>query len=199
MAAFMLIVQSMYAQQNDPFPVANSMFGFNWEISIPTNDFVTKTSPGGFSMEFRKLVKNNFSLGFDITWNAYSQYEPRHTHEFTNGAITGDIYKYLYTLPLAINAQYYFFRSKWAMLYAALGLGAVYSEQKIYYNAFIADDCNWGFLVRPEAGAIIRPSLKDKFAFLLGIRYSNASNRQDNLQISGLTAVGFRIGVVGYY
>jgi hypothetical protein len=199
MAAFVLIVQSVWAQQNDPFPVANSMFGFNWEISIPTSDFVTKTSLGGFGMEFRKLIKNNFSIGFDITWNSYSQYVPRQTHEITNGAITSDFYKYLYTLPLALNAQYYFYRSKWAVLYAALGFGAVYSEQKIYYNAFVSDDFNWGFLVRPEAGAIIRPSLKDKFAFLLGVRYSNSSNQQNNIPITGLNSVGFRIGVVGFY
>jgi hypothetical protein len=199
MAASVLIVRFAAAQQNDASSLADNMFGFSWEISIPSNDFISKTSLGGFGMDFRKLIKKNFSVGFDISWNSYSQYVPGHTHNITDGAITTGFYKYLYTLPLALNAHYYFYRSKKVVMYASMGMGAVYSEQKLYYNAFVTDDFNWGFLVRPEAGVLIRPSNENKFAFLLGVRYSNSSNQQDNIPITGLTAVGFKIGVVGFY
>jgi opacity protein-like surface antigen len=197
--AFVLIVGLARAQPNDPLPVATNMFGFNWEISIPFNDFVSATSIAGFGMEYRKLIKDNFSLGFDISWNSYAQYAPRQTYPITDGAVTTDFYKYLYTLPLALNAHYYFYRGRMIVLYAAIGLGAVYSEQKLYYNAFVSDDYNWGFLVRPEAGALIRPSTTKNFAFLAGVRYSDASNHQKSLPIIGLRALGFRIGVVGFY
>ncbi|WP_169749177.1 outer membrane beta-barrel protein [Flavihumibacter petaseus] len=179
-----------------PIPFDN-MFGFAWDVNFPVgNDFLDKTSLYGFKLEYRRGIKHNFSVGTEIAWNSYYQYVPRTTYQLKDGAITTDLYKYIYTLPLAVNAHWYFSGGKMFYPYAGLALGATYSEQDLYYNTYVTEVDNWGFLIRPEIGAIIKPSEHSGFGILVGARYSYSTNKEDDFKIDGLKSVGLQLGVV---
>jgi hypothetical protein len=194
------IIHSARSQEVIAYRVADDLFGVAWDINIPVNNkFVTRTSLDGFRFEYRKLIKHRMSVGLEVSWNSYYQYVPRETHQTANGAVTTDFYKYIYTLPLAMNIHYYLYRSKYAVIYGGMALGASYSEQQLYYNTYASADYNWGFLARPEAGVIIRPSESSGFGFLVATRYSYSTNKQSNVEINGLQSLGFQVGIVGFY
>ena len=175
----------------------SQMFAFAWDVNIPiNNNFTNKVSWDGFKLEYRKMVTHNLSVGTEINWAGYKEYYPTKTYQIPNGAITSDFYTYIYTLPLAVNVHHYFEAGKMIKPYVGLALGAMYSEQRIYYNTYYSNDYNWGFLVRPELGAIFRFSENSNVGLLVGARYSYATNKQSTFKINGLQSVGFQLGIV---
>lgn len=174
-----------------------TLFGVAWDVNIPTgNEFLETTSYYGFKIEYRRALKGNFSLGGEMAWNSFHEYVPRSTYQLKNGAITTDLYKYIYTLPIALNGHYYFKGGKIFHPYAGLALGATYSQQDLFYNTYVTEYDNWGFLARPELGAIIRLSENSGFGILVGARYSYSTNQQDDFKIDGLKSIGLQLGIV---
>jgi hypothetical protein len=180
--------------------VIDNMMGVVWDVNVPvSNKYINSTSLAGFNLQYRKLLKRRLSVGIDISWNAYSQHVAGETQQTNDGAITTDFYKYLYALPIALNMHYYFFQSRAVIMYGGLGLGALYSVQKKYYSTHVSDDDNWGFLVRPEVGALILPARAANFGFLLGTRFSYSTNTQETLSINGIRSLGFQAGLIYFY
>jgi hypothetical protein len=64
----------------------------------------------------------------------------------------------------------------------------------MYYNNFVSEDKNWGFLVRPEVGAIIK--FQDQWGALIGASYAYSTNKNPSLGIKNLGDVNFQIGLV---
>jgi hypothetical protein len=185
------------AQSNHPPVFSDEMVNFAWDVNVPVNNnFTNKTSLDGFKLEFRKMVKPDLSVGLEINWAAYDQYTPRKTYQIPNGAITTDFYSYLYTFPLALNVHHYFHVSNIISPYAGIALGATYCEEKLYYNTYVSSDYNWGFLIRPELGAIVKFSENSPAGLLLGVRYSYSTNKQKDFNIDGIQSLGFQLGIV---
>jgi len=182
------------AQKYDK-PFENA-FGATWDVEIPSNNpFVSATSFEGFKLEYRHGLAHHMSVGLVMGWNRYYQYVPRQTYQIPDGAVTTDLYTYIYTLPFGINAHYYFGESKMFKPFLGLTLGANYSQQRIYYNTYYSEDENWGFLARPELGVMIEPTPHAGFGILAGVSYSYATNSQDVFKINGLKSLGFQLGV----
>lgn len=176
----------------------NNLFGLSWEIAIPTNnDFLDKTSFAGGKAEYRYfLPKVPVSFGLAVSWNSYEQYIPTQTiyYKNNNSAITTDMDRVIYTVPIVATAHYYFNYGKKVMPYAGVGIGTQYAEQRIYYNIFEDDSYGWGFVVRPEIGALIRPN-GGNWGILLGASYQYATNKNDLFQIDNLKSFNFNIGL----
>lgn len=191
--------KATFAQSDKAF---DEFFTFGWDVNIPMGDkFVDATSYAGGKMEFRKMVKHNLSIGLDLSWNSYYEYQPYQTYRVNESTdITTDLYRYNYTLPMAITGHYYFdTNSRIFQPYAGLGLGAVYAEQKLYVNIYELSGDNWGFLARPEIGTIIRFHQDSDMGLLLGARYSYSTNSNDSFKIDNLQALGFNLGFVWTY
>ncbi len=186
------------AQGNHTTAFSDELFGLSWDINVPiNNNFTNKTSLDGFQMDYRKMIKPDLSVGLEINWASYDQYYPRKTYQIPSGAITTDFYSYLYTFPLALNVHHYFHvKSNMIFPYAGLALGATYSEMKLYYNTYVSSDYNWGFLIRPELGAIIKFSESSPAGLLIGARYNYSTNSQSSFKINGIQSVGFQLGIV---
>ena len=141
-----------------------SLWGISWDINSPTNkDYLTKTSYAGGKIEYRHFLKGkNLSYGLALNWASYEQYFPRQTFQKSDGsgAVTSDFVSQAYQVPFAATVHYYFNESKKIRPYVGVALGGQYLEQSLYYNVYVSDDNNWGFLARPEAGVIIRPEGK---------------------------------------
>lgn len=176
----------------------NNLVGLSWEISVPTNnDFLTATSLAGGKLEYRKfLPAKPVSFGVSLSWNSYEQYIPTQTIQYDNGnkAITTDMDRVIYTVPVAALAHYYFNYGKPVMPYAGVGIGAQYAEQTIFYNIFESDDYNWGFLVRPELGLLVMPGRQNRWGILAGASYSYATNKNSTFDLDNLKNFSFNIG-----
>jgi hypothetical protein len=190
--AFTANAQSGY--HSGPF---DQMYSFAWDVNFPVNNnFVSQTSYDGFKFEGRKMIENNLSIGLELSWNGYDQLRPRKTYELQNGAVTTDLYSYLYNIPMAVNIHHYLHAGKLVTPYFGVALGATYSEQRLYYSTYVSYAYNWGFLVMPELGAIIKFHEHSKEGLLIGASYSYSTNSDDAFKINGLQSFGLQLGFV---
>lgn len=196
LATGILFVLGTAAQAQSGY-VTRSLFNFAWDINVPLNnkDFISETSTYGFKLEGRYFIQHNISIGAELNWSSLYEYKPRETYQIENGAITTDLYNYMYNLPFNANAHYYFMPDKMVNPYAGLGLGAMYSEQDVYFNIYNLYSTNWGFLVRPEVGALIKFGPDSFTAGLIGVRYNYATNQESSFDIRNIQTLSFQFGI----
>ncbi len=190
----MVSFASTYAQTR------TNIFAVSWEVASPTNSgYLDKTSWAGGRIEYRKMVKPQFSVGAAISWNSFEQYVGTKTYNNGHGgAVTTDMVREIYTLPITITGHYYFkTSSKIFKPYAGLGLGAEYAEQNAYFNIYGLTSNNWGFVARPEVGALLQ--FGKGVAGLVGVSYNVATNKNDEFDISSLKQFCVNIGIAGLF
>lgn len=167
----------------------------NWEIATPTDaKYLKETSLAGGSIEFRHFLNEKLSIGAAIHWNSFDQYVPAQVYEKPDGsaAIYTDMVWQVYTVPMMATAHYYFDAGKMVKPYVGIGIGGNYSEQSVYYNVFVSDEDNWGFVARPEVGALIKMG---KYAgFNVSVGYNYATNENPAFKVKDLKHIGFSIG-----
>jgi hypothetical protein len=96
---------------------------------------------------------------------------------------------------MAATVHYYFSESKMLKPYVGVALGAQYMEQSLYYNVYISEDKNWGFVARPELGAIIKPKNSHNWGILVAGNYSFATNSVDIIGNDSFNNFGLTLGV----
>ncbi|MEK6481048.1 outer membrane beta-barrel protein [Catalinimonas sp. 4WD22] len=173
----------------------NNFLGLSWNISIPTassTSFVDETSIRGGQFEFRDFIQSNLSVGLSLGWNAYQEYTPRQTYPIENGAVTTDLTKYTYTLPILFNVHYYYPVSEYVMPYISAGMGGMYSEREIFFNVYGIAEYKWGFAFRPELGVVF--PFGEGFGAILAADYLMATNDSDELNINSTSSFNFRVG-----
>lgn len=177
--------------------VTRSLFSIGWDINTPLNnkDFVSETSTYGSKIESRRFIRNNISIGAELSWCSLYEYTPVQTYQIENGAVTTDLFKYMYNVPFVVNSHYYLMPDKLVMPYVGLGLGAMYSEQDLYLNIHELSGSNWGFIVRPEAGAIVKFGSESNVAAMIGVRYNYATNHESAFNIRNIQTLGFQLGI----
>jgi len=186
-----------FAQGHQSPVFSYEMFAFSWDVNVPVNNnFTDNTSWDGFQLEYRKMIQPDLSVGLELNWTGYDKYIPRQTYQLQHGAVTTDFYNYLYTIPMTVNAHHYFHVNNRLYPYVGLALGATYAEMKLYYNTYVSSDYNWGFLIRPEVGAIYKFFENDSWGVLLGVRYNYSTNTASSFKINGIQSIGFQLGIV---
>jgi len=190
----LLVGSVAHAQQH----YYRNLFAAAWEIGFPVsnNNFLSKTSYTGGKIEYRGFIKENLSIGAFLNWRSYYEYFPTKTYENPDKtqAVTTDMYRYIYNLPMGASAHYYFKGTHMLRPFVGIGLGAQYSEQTAYYNIYYSQDKNWGFLARPEVGALIH--IQDQWGFIVGASYAWSSNKNDRLGINSLSDVNIQLGFI---
>lgn len=172
------------------------MATFNWQIATPlSTDYLKETSLAGGILEYRRFMKPNMSVGIGFSWNSFEQYIPPKVYEKPDGsqALYTDFVHQVYTLPMYLNAHYYFSGGDKLKPYAGIGLGAQYSEQDAYYNIFVTEEKNWGFVARPEVGLLYR--LSNYFGLHGNVGFNYATNKSDAFKIDDLKHVYYSIGI----
>jgi opacity protein-like surface antigen len=172
-----------------------------WEINFPNNnDYLDKTSFSGGKIEYRHFLKNkHISAGLAMDWSTYEQYLPRQTFQKPDGtsAVTSDFVAQAYQLPFTATVHYYFEGTKLLKPYVGVGLGGQYLQQSLYYNVYVSDDDNWGFVARPELGVIIKTQETFKgWGFLVGAHYSYSTNKTDLLNNDSFKNIGVNVGII---
>jgi len=168
----------------------------NWQIATPLNtDYLKETSLSGGSVEYRRFIKPNMSVGIGFSWNSFKQYISPRIYEKPDGsqALYTDFIHHVYTLPMYLNVHYYFGGGEKMKPYAGIGLGAQYSEQNAYYNIFVTEEKNWGFVARPEVGLLYR--ITNYFGLHGNVGFNYATNKSDAFKIDNLKHVYYSIGI----
>ena len=189
------------APSHSPLFIFDNFFFFAWEPSMATGErYVDDFSLAGGTIGFRKMMKNNFSIGLDLSWNSYYEYKPYQTYHLSgNTDVTTDLYKYNYTLPMAVTLHNYFPTNGKFVPFAGIGVGAVYCRPSLFFNIYELYEENWGFLVRPELGAIYKFDAAGTTGLFIGARYSYSTNKEEAFRISNLQALSFQLGLSWSY
>jgi outer membrane protein W len=175
----------------------SNQFIINWEVAIPNNsDYVSKTSFSNGRAEYRYFMNNQFAIGASIGWNSFNEKVDRQLYETPDGgsAVFTDVIRQVYKLPISFNGYYYFGSSDAFRPYAGLGLGANYAQQEAYFNVFVTEDKNWGFLARPEIGA--QYMFNRDMGMNAYVAYSYATNKSEYFDSSNLAHIGIGLGLV---
>jgi hypothetical protein len=177
-----------------------SLFGVGWNINFPKNDgYLTKTSYAGGKLEYRHFINQNFSVGAALDWTTFEQHLPKQTFEKPDGssAVTSDFIIQSYHLPVTAIGHYYWKQTKILRPYVGVALGGNYVEQSLYYNVYVSDENNWGFVVRPELGTLIIPGgIFQGWGIIVAANYSYATNKTEIINKSDFKNVGVTLGFV---
>ena len=186
-----LLAQVAFAQDFDNILVVS------WDANKPLSNtgWINSWSARGVKAGFKKIINDNFMAGADINWATYDQYQPTITMERTNGAFTTDYFKYVYSYGLTVNGQYLLpgTNRDHFMPYAGIGLGATYNSFNRYYNVYQDKEDSWGFLVRPEVGAIF--PFSGKVGAIVGVHYDFSTSRSSYFNYNNFSNLGVQVGL----
>jgi opacity protein-like surface antigen len=191
----LLLTSSSTLAQSSFLP--SRIFSIGWDINTPLNntEFIGNTSATGVSIQGRYFLSEHVSVGGELAWTSLYEYAPRETHTFENGAVTTDLYKYNYLLPISVNAHYYLMPDSKITPYLGLGVGAMCSQQDFYFNVYKLSFVKWGYLVKPELGALVKFG-ESNVGAMLGVRYNYGTNREPRLNYDNMQTLGFNLGIV---
>jgi len=179
----------------------DNYFYIAYDVSKPTsNGWLEATNSRGWRMGYHGFLNsgNRISVGLDVNWSQFDQYQPYETYPSSNGATSTDYFKYIYQYGATVTGHYYFPVGNGEILFpfAGLGLGANYNEYLIYYNVNTFGEKKWGFVTRPEAGILIRFGAGRSLGALAAVHYDFSTNSSDQFDVSNFSAVGFRVGLM---
>lgn len=174
-------------------------FAWNYQTPLSNTEWLDAASSSGGKLGYRFFVlEDRLTMGVDLNWITFDQYEPTQTFQQENGAITTDYFKFIYNYGAVVSAQYYFpvKESQVFFPYAGLGLGANYNDFTLYYNIYNDSYTSWGFLARPEAGVVVRFGPYRSLGAIAGVHFDYSTNRNENFDYSGFNSAGFKLGIV---
>lgn len=174
-------------------------FAWNYNLPLSNTDFVGDGTSAGAKVGCRfRIAESRFSAGVDFSWATYNEYVPETTFREPGSALTTDFFKYVYNYGFVVSGQYTFQlgNPEIFMPYAGLGLGANFNTYKLYYNAFEEEDNGAGFLVRPEAGIVIRFGERRALGAIAGVSYDFSTNKSKDYDYSNFSNLGFQLGIV---
>lgn len=179
-----------------------SYFFFNWDVNTPLSnkEWIEKTSTRGAKLGFRKFVgtERKHALGVDLNWSYFQEYKPTETFQRPGGAITTDYFNDLFLLGITAHGQHYFpvGNREHVFPYAGIGLGANRNVFTVSYNIYQDEEIGWGFLVRPEAGVLIRIGTRRKLGAMAAVHYDYSTAKSSSLEYNNFSSIGFQLGVM---
>jgi hypothetical protein len=175
-------------------------FYVNLDVNKPLSntEWISGTASKGLRAGYRSFInESRFSAGLDISWTTFDDYIPKVTIQDGNTTRTTDYYHYIYTYTAAVSGQYNFKLSNEKLIpYAGLGLGAQNNRYTSYYNIYTDDDQSWGFLMRPEAGILIKFGERRRLGAMAAVHFDYATNKSAMFNYNNFTSVGFQIGIM---
>ncbi|MBX2960870.1 MAG: hypothetical protein KF687_00060 [Cyclobacteriaceae bacterium] len=177
--------------------VAESGFHVTWSIMVPTyKEYVGNTSTNNFRVGFTRFLNERFGFGIDGGYAVLDDYVPRQTYTYPGGAITTDMFNYMYYYTLTGSGKYFFIHDGLVVPYVALGAGASFTDYTIYYNAYTEVDEKFGFLIRPELGTYFRFEKYSALGLKASVTWDYTTNKSDHIDVKNFSGLGFQIGLV---
>jgi len=199
----LLITLSVQAQEKAASGYSpTSVYTLSWTLSLPLGDFnsfINNISPGGGAFDGRYFLKKGFAVGFEFGWNNYYKEYPRNTYYGSDGlAITGIHYTYAFIVPWKVGAYYYFMPSGLADPYVGLSLGGDYMEEHIMVQQYDIYKTQWGFMMSPEAGVLVKFGNYSHWGANINAQYwfnTNSFSFSGNKTSNIMQGLNFNIGL----
>lgn len=171
------------------FSQGGGVWNFDWNVGFTlgeTNDFVSEPSFRGFSVDGRGFVSNNITVGGIVGWNTfYENFDFTTESVGENATIHGYKRRYINTMPIMVNAHYYFAQST-IMPYAGIGIGTMYVDARDFMGIYYVEDEAWHFAVAPEVG-IVLPFGGGNTGLNANVKYNMAAKTKDTPSYSFLS------------
>jgi hypothetical protein len=170
----------------------------DYNAPLANKDWVSKGSAQGLRIGYRAFITDRFSAGIDVGSFSINEYKPTRTIESPSGAITTDYFNYIYSYSGVASGQYNFLVGDGDLVfpYAGLGLGANYNEYIQYYNIYTDTENAFGFLVRPEAGILVKFGTRRSLGAMAAVHYDYSTNKSEKFGYRNFSTVGFQIGLM---
>jgi len=161
--------------------------GITWNIGLPSgrmSDFMDKASFGGFAIEGRRFLSEEFSVGGSFSWNYWSE-KTGDIIQLKQGAVSGTQIRYVNSIPLLANAHYYIGdKNDEIRPFLGVNVGAYYVRQRLDMGIWTLDVDHWHFGLSPEAGVLFKVDRdtyigatgRYNYAFASGETVSGAKN-----------------------
>lgn len=175
---------------------ADGAFNLTLNIQQPLyKEFVGKSS-AGIRVGYTRFSSAKFGWGIEAAYNTLNDYVPRQTYTYPGGAITTDIFNYMYYFTLLANAQYYYKATERLIPYASLGAGLAITRYTLFYNVYQEGDNNRSWVVRPEAGIIFRVRTYSSIGLKSALSWEYAGNGSEAYALKNFKALAFQLGIV---
>lgn len=164
-------------------PVAsaqNSLTAFEYSVGFgmgDLNSFISKPSFRGFTLEYRKFVQPNMSLGFEAGWNVFYDAKGNDTYTFGNTSINGNQYRYQNEMPILLTANYYLSPGEKFNPFAGFGMGTMYTRRNTDMGVYSIEEQAWHFAIRPEVGFLYQ--LRPDLSAFVALKYYNGFSAGD--------------------
>jgi outer membrane protein W len=169
---FLLLSVNLFAQ--------DLLTGLTYSISVPTgetSDFISKTSFKGLSIDLRKFISHDVSIGFLAGWSAFEE----NTNQIiptSIGDVSGEQDRLINAFPVMITTHYYFGEGTQFRPFVGIGVGAYYFYHQLEQAQEDLESFKWHLGVAPEAGFVYL--LESVYAFV-NVRYNYAFNAQNDI------------------
>jgi hypothetical protein len=170
----------------------------DYNVPMSNKDWISKGSAQGLRLGYRTFITDRISAGLDLGSASVNEYKPTRTIETESGAITTDYFNYIYSYSAVISGQYNFLVGDGDLVfpYAGVGLGANYNEYMQYYNIYNDSEKAFGFLVRPEAGILVRFGTRRSMGAMAAVHYDFSTNKSPEFGYKNFSTVGFQVGLM---
>lgn len=168
-AVILLLGLGMGLQAQDAF------LGLTYSIGLPldhTKDFLNKTSYLGFNFEARKFIRESFTFGLSLNWQAFAHDVVRQGEVVQKRNIDA--------FPLLATTHYYFRGSETFIPYAGFGAGAYRITLSVKEPEEDFQEANWHLGLAPELGLIIRLDYGVGLLCLVKYNYAFAAGKADS-------------------
>ena len=196
------LILVLVAMATAPSMAQESYIYFSWDYTVPLSNtnWIGGGTARGAKVGFRKFIgqERRFSAGIDFNWNYLEEYKPTETIQNGNGAITTDYFNDIFSIAAVASGQYYFplGDKEHFFPYAGLGLGANRNRYSVSYNIYQDSEDQYGFLVRPEAGILVRFGGRRRWGAMAAVHYDFSTNKSTTYDYSNYSVVGFQLGVM---
>ena len=193
---FCAIINDVYAQsEGGSSTLKTDQFYVGYQVALPTNsDFLSETTWRGGTLDYRRMIKSNMSLGISTSWNSFEEYIGKTTFQKPDGsgAVTSDLIRTIYTVPITANFHYYMPNGS-VNPYVGLGLGTQYSDERHFANIYSIEADSWGFVIKPEAG--ILKQVNSTMGVFLSVTYNYNTAGSQIFDQDDWTHFGFTLGL----
>ncbi|QLE00380.1 porin family protein [Galbibacter sp. BG1] len=157
-----------------------SITSLNYSIGVPTgnlNDFISRISGSGFSIDYKRMVAPNIYLGGEFGYNYFSEEKDYDTYTDETASISGIQTRYNTSVPITLTADYVFTDNSQFKPYIGLGIGTVYNNREVDLGLLTSAVDTWFFTLKPEAGIIY--NLSSYTGIKVSSRYYQTFNNKD--------------------
>ena len=130
-------------------------FSIQYDISFSTgnlNDYISKPSFRGATLQYRYPLSENINAGFDLGWNVFYEKRDLDTYTYNTTSLSGIQYRYENIVPILISLDYNIVSDNKITPYIGFGIGTLYARRAIDMGIWSLVNKQWQFALKPEIG-----------------------------------------------